>query len=101
MLFRSDWERRAKDDPHRWLLIQADTRICGRQLLFFYAWQNQPEMGQLPGRGRTDFTPWLRALAQVNYGGFVNAFMHGHVEADTMSAGLAKSRDYLKQCAKT
>jgi hypothetical protein len=22
-----DWNRRAKDDPHRWLLIQADTRI--------------------------------------------------------------------------
>jgi sugar phosphate isomerase/epimerase len=81
--------------------VEETIRTCGRQLLFFYAWQNQPEMGQLPGRGPTDFTPWLRALAQVNYGGFVNAFMHGHVEADTMSAALAKSRDYLKQCAKT
>ena len=75
-------------------------RICGRQLLFFYAWQNQPEMGQLPGHGPTDFTPWLRALAQVNYEGHVNPFMHGHVELDTMSAALAKSRDYLQQCAK-
>ena len=81
--------------------VEETIRTCGRQLLFFYAWQNQPEMGQLPGRGPTDFTPWLRALAQVNYGGFVNAFMHGHVEADTMSAALGKSRDYLKQCAKT
>jgi sugar phosphate isomerase/epimerase len=80
--------------------VEEAIRACGRQLLFFYAWQNQPELGQLPGRGPTDFTPWLRALAQVNYGGFVNAFMHGHVEADTMSSALAKSRDYLKQCAK-
>ena len=81
--------------------VEEAIRICGRQLLFFYAWQNQPEMGQLPGHGPADFTPWLRALAQVNYRGFVNAFMHGHVEPDAMSAALAKSRDYLKQCAKT
>ena len=76
-------------------------RICGQQLLFFYAWQNQPEMGQLPGHGPTDFTPWLRALAQVDYRGYVNVFMHGHVETDAMSAALTKSRDYLKQHAKT
>ena len=71
--------------------VHEAIRICGRQLLFFYAWQNQPEMGQLPGHGPTDFTPWLRALAQVDYRGYVNAFMHGHVEADTMSAALTKS----------
>jgi sugar phosphate isomerase/epimerase len=76
-------------------------RICGRQLLFFYAWQNQPDLGQLPGHGPTDFKPWLRALAQVDYRGYVNAFMHGHVEADAMSAALTKSRDYLRQCAKS
>jgi len=81
--------------------VEETVRTCGRQLLFFYAWQNQPETGQLPGHGPTDFTPWLRALAKVNYPGFVNAFMHGHVEADAMSAALAKSRDYLRQCAKT
>jgi hypothetical protein len=76
-------------------------RVCGQQLLFLYAWQNQPELGQLPGHGPTDFAPWLQALARVNYPGFVNAFMHGHVEADAMSAALTQSRDYLRQCAKT
>lgn len=81
--------------------VEEVIRVCDRQLLFFYAWQNQPETGQLPGHGPTDFKPWLRALAQVNYGGYVNAFMHGHVEPDAMSAALTKSRDYLKQCAKT
>jgi sugar phosphate isomerase/epimerase len=81
--------------------VAETIRICGRQLLFFYAWQNQPGIAQLPGHGPADFTPWLRALAQANYRGFVNAFMHGAVEADTMSAALAKTRDYLKQRAKT
>jgi sugar phosphate isomerase/epimerase len=81
--------------------VEETIRICGRQLLFFYAWQNQPETGQLPGHGPTDFTPWLRALGKANYPGFVNAFMHGHVEADAMSAALTKSRDYLRQCART
>ena len=81
--------------------VEEAIRICGRQLLFFYAWQNQPGIAQLPGHGPADFTPWLRALAQANYRGFVNAFMHGAVEADTMSAALAKTRDYLKQRAKT
>jgi sugar phosphate isomerase/epimerase len=81
--------------------VEETIRICGRQLLFFYAWQNQPGIAQLPGHGPADFTPWLRALAQANYRGFVNAFMHGAVEADTMSAALAKTRDYLKQRAKT
>jgi len=81
--------------------VEETIRICGRQLLFFYAWQSQPGIAQLPGHGPADFTPWLRALAQANYRGFVNAFMHGAVEADTMSAALAKTRDYLKQRAKT
>ena len=81
--------------------VEEAIRICGRQLLFFYAWQDRPEVAQLPGHGPTDFRSWLRALAQVNYGGFVNVFMHGHLEPDVMSAALTKSRDYLKQCAKT
>lgn len=73
-------------------------RICGRQLLFFYAWQNYPGSEQLPGVGPTDMTPWLRALADVHYRGYVNPFMHGHPETDVMTANLAKSRDYLRSC---
>ncbi len=80
--------------------VEEAIRICGRQLLFFYAWQKEPELRQLPGYGPADCTPWLRALAQANYRGFVNPFMHGHVEAETMAVALAKSRDYLRQCAK-
>lgn len=73
-------------------------RICGRQLLFFYAWQHYPGSEQLPGVGLTDMTPWIQALADVRYRGYVNPFMHGHPEPDVMSANLAKSRDYLKDC---
>jgi len=73
-------------------------RICGRQLLFFYAWQHYPDSEQLPGVGPTDMMSWIQALADVRYRGYVNPFMHGHPETDVMSANLAKARDYLKDC---
>jgi sugar phosphate isomerase/epimerase len=73
-------------------------RICGKQLLFFYAWQRAKDNEQLPGVGPTDMTPWVEALAKIRYRGYVNPFMHGHIEADVMAANLAKSRDYLKDC---
>lgn len=73
-------------------------RICGRQLLFFYAWQNQPESRQLPGVGPTGMTPWIRALADVRYRGYVNPFMHGHPGTEIMAVNLAKARDYLQDC---
>ena len=73
-------------------------RICGRQLFFFYAWQSYKGNGQLPGIGPTDMKPWIKALAEIRYRGYVNPFMHGHPEPDVMEANLAKSRDYLKKC---
>ncbi len=73
-------------------------RICGRQLLFFYAWQHYRDSKQLPGIGPTDMTPWIEALADIRYLGYVNPFMHGHPEVEVMAANLAKSRDYLKAC---
>ena len=73
-------------------------RICGDRLLFFYAWQRHPESKQLPGIGPTDMAPWIKALADARYQGYVNPFMHGHPEPDDMAADLAKSCDYLKKC---
>jgi sugar phosphate isomerase/epimerase len=73
-------------------------RICGNQLFFFYAWQHYPDEQQLPGIGPTDMTPWIQALADIRYAGYVNPFMHGHPPVDVMAANLAKSRDYLKVC---
>ena len=73
-------------------------RVAGKQLLFFYAWQHAGGLEQLPGIGKTDFTPWLAALAEVNFRWPVNPFMHGEPEPDKMSEALVKARDYLKQC---
>jgi sugar phosphate isomerase/epimerase len=73
-------------------------RTAGSQLLFFYAWQSAPGINQLPGHGPADFVPWLRALAEVNYQGFVNPFMHGHPTPEELSAGMTKACAYLKDC---
>ena len=80
--------------------VEEAIAACGKQLFFFYAWQNAGGLKQLPGHGPTDFTPWLRALAKANYRGYVNPFMHGELEADAMSIALVKSRSYLKQRAR-
>ncbi len=73
-------------------------RICGRQLLYFYAWQKAEGIQQLPGHGPADFRPWLLALRSIGYRGCVNPFMHGEPEPDAMIAALAEARDYLRRC---
>ncbi|MHC4212133.1 MAG: sugar phosphate isomerase/epimerase family protein [Planctomycetota bacterium] len=73
-------------------------RICGEQLLFFYAWQHYSGNKQLPGLGPTDMATWIEALADIRYRGYVNPFMHGHPEVEVMAANLATSGDYLRGC---
>ena len=60
--------------------------------------RTSPTAKQLPGVGPTDMTPWIRALADVRYRGYVNPFMHGHPGTEIMTANLATARDYLKSC---
>ena len=79
--------------------VEKVIEICGKQLFFFYAWQQQPALGQLPGHGPKDFKPWLSTLAKVGYKWYVNPFMHGHIEPDAMAAALGKARDYLRKLA--
>ncbi len=78
--------------------VEEAIAAAGRQLFFFYAWQQAGDTQQLPGIGPTDFTPWIAALAKAGYPWYVNAFMHHEPEPDAMSRALATSRDYLKQC---
>ncbi len=78
--------------------VEQAIAACGKQLLFFYAWQHAPGIQQLPGHGPTDFTPWLAALADVGYQGYVNPFMHGDLPVNEMADGLAKSCKYLRAC---
>jgi len=75
-------------------------RICGEQLFFFYAWQHQQGIKQLPGVGSTDMLPWIQALQAVHYRGHVNPFAHSHPGTDVMSANLKTARQYLLDCYK-
>jgi sugar phosphate isomerase/epimerase len=78
--------------------VEEAIATCGKQLLFFYGWQNAPGIGELPGHGPVDFTPWLTALAKVDYQWYVNPFMHHEPEPDAMSEAQAKAVKYLKKC---
>ncbi|MCC6233223.1 MAG: sugar phosphate isomerase/epimerase [Verrucomicrobiales bacterium] len=75
--------------------VPETIRIAGSQLLFFYAWQNAPDLQQLPGLGPTDFSPWLQALADIKHRRCVNVFMHGHHDLPTTRSALARSRAHL------
>ncbi len=72
--------------------------IVGKQLLFFYAWQDSSGMGQLPGVGPTDFTPWIAALAKADCAWYVNPFMHGHPAPAEIAKGLATAKEILTKC---
>jgi sugar phosphate isomerase/epimerase len=78
--------------------VENAIAAAGPALLYFYAWQLAHGVDQLPGVGPTDFTPWLAALAKVNYRGYVNPFLHGEPPPDETSKALAKSVAYLKAC---
>jgi len=69
--------------------------ICGKQLLFFYAWQRADGLKQLPGVGPTDMTPWLEALRRIGYRHHVNPFAHFHPGTEKMIQALGRSRLYL------
>jgi len=71
---------------------------AGDQLFYFYAWQRARGEKQLPGLGPTDFTPWIAALAKIDYRWYVNPFMHHEPEPETMAKLLAQSMAYLKEC---
>jgi sugar phosphate isomerase/epimerase len=77
--------------------VEQAIRLASDQLRFFYAWQFGEGTQQLPGIGPTDFRPWIKALADVSYRGFVNPFMHHEPEPDDMDKSLAISRDYLEK----
>jgi sugar phosphate isomerase/epimerase len=88
--------------PYHLQSIQASVEeaiaVAGRQLFFFYAWQQAPGEQQLPGIGPTDCRPWLAALAKAGYRWYVNPFMHHEPPPGAMSAALARSCDYLRGC---
>jgi sugar phosphate isomerase/epimerase len=92
-------------------------KALGNRIAMFYAWQHgmgchkklpkEQELLQLPGRGELDFSPLLAALANVNYSGWTEIFMHpvprGIPILDSNKAitdEINRSRAYLTKCAK-
>lgn len=72
--------------PQDTQLLASLIRQCGPALEVFYAWQHglgstarlpkEQELMQLPGRGTLDFAPLLKALADVDFRGWTEIFMH-------------------------
>jgi sugar phosphate isomerase/epimerase len=81
--------------------VERAIEICGDQLLFVYGWQDAEGTAQLPGLGPADCRPWLKALARINYRGYVNPFMHHEPAPDAMSQALEESRKYLLDCCRS
>jgi sugar phosphate isomerase/epimerase len=78
--------------------VEAAIAVASKQLLFFYACQRGDGIEQMPGHGPADFTPWLAALAKINYAWYVDPFMHREPEPPAMAAAHEKACQYLRKC---
>ncbi len=95
-------------------LLAGLIRSLGNSISMFYAWQHgmgcmkklpkEQELLQMPGRGDLDFGPLLAALAEVEYSGWTEIFMHPvprgvpilEKTAD-VTAEINRSRAYLER----
>ena len=90
-------------------------KTLGNRIAMFYAWQHgmgcskklpkEQELLQMPGRGKLDFVPIVRALKQINYSGFTSIFMHPVPrgipilkDATACTAEINRARTYLEKC---
>ena len=97
-------------DGHAKLIKTLSNRIA-----MFYAWQHgmgcskklpkEQELLQMPGRGKLDFVPIVRALKQINYSGFTSIFMHPVPRgipilptSTECTAEINRARAYLDKC---
>ncbi len=99
------------DAPGHAKLIEA----LGNRISVFYAWQHgmgchkklpkEQELLQMPGRGKLDFAPIVRALKKINYSGFTSIFMHPVPRgipiletARDCTTEINRARTYLEKC---
>jgi sugar phosphate isomerase/epimerase len=97
-------------------LIAGLIRDLGPVVQFFYAQQHgkgskdklpkEEELLQMPGRGPLDFGPIVAALADIQYAGYTEIFMHPVPRgvpildtADAITAEINASRKYLDKLA--
>lgn len=87
----------------------------GSRIKVFCAWEHgmgcmkpmpkDEELQQLPGRGKLDFTPLLKALKEIHYKGYTEIFMHPTPRgipilptAVEVTAEINRARTYLDSC---
>lgn len=102
--------------PQDAALIASLVRELGPVLKFFYAQQHgkgskdklpkEEELLQMPGRGPLDFGPIVAALADIQYSGYTEIFMHPVPRGvpiletpDAITAEINASRKYLDKLA--
>ena len=98
--------------PQDTKLLSGLISELGESIEVFYAWQHgdgcmtklpkEQELKQMPGRGPLDFGPLVQALADINYSGWTEIFMHPVPRgipiletAAEVTAEINKSRAYL------
>ncbi|QDV43066.1 Xylose isomerase-like TIM barrel [Stieleria neptunia] len=89
-------------------------RDLGDSVAVFYAWQHgmgcktklpkEQELLQMPGRGDLDFGPIVKTLAEMQFDGWTEIFMHPVprgipilATTDKVTAEINRSRKYLEQ----
>jgi sugar phosphate isomerase/epimerase len=101
--------------PQDTALIAGLIKDMGPKLSVFCAWEHgmgcmkpmpkDEELQQMPGRGKLDFTPILKALKEIKYQGYTEIFMHPTPRgipilptAAEVTAEINRSRNYLEKC---
>jgi len=96
-------------------LIATLIKDIGPKLSVFCAWEYgmgcmkpmplKEEIQQLPGRGKLDFVPILKALKDINYQGFTEIFMHPTPRgipilptAAEVTVEIVRAKEYLDRC---
>jgi sugar phosphate isomerase/epimerase len=100
--------------PQNEVLLADLIRELGNAIEVFYAWEHgdgcmtrlpkEQELKQLPGRGPLDFGPLIQALADIQYTGWTEIFMHPVPRgipimetATEVTEEINRSREYLAQ----
>jgi len=97
-------------------LLAELIKHCGDKLTLFYAWARgrgfskpmpkEEELEQMPGRGKLDWRPLVKALKDINFTGPTEIFMHHTPRgipilptAGEVTAEMARAREFLDQTA--
>jgi sugar phosphate isomerase/epimerase len=90
-------------------------RTLGSKLSILLAWQygmgcmkpmpKDEELQQMPGRGKLDFTPLVKALKDIKFQGFTEIFMHPTPRgipilptAEETTKEIVRAKEYLDAC---